>query len=159
MRKDPSAIRFGAQKFACENTHLEHDLDHKNYMGKNPSGARSGAQKVAYEEPPSGTRFRAQKITRKKTDLEHDLDHKNYIEKKIWSTENLLEWVMFSEELKARHITGFVQIQNISGGYFSLPSYLFVIKTKKNTIYSTKIFTKKYAVLKESRASARAKWV
>ena len=82
MRKDPSAIRFGAQKFARENTHLEHDLDHKNYMGKHPSGARSGPPKVAHEKPPSGTRFRAQKITRKKADLEHDLDHKKLYRKK-----------------------------------------------------------------------------
>ena len=88
-------------------------------MRKDPSGARSGPQKVAREEPPSGARFRAQKIARKKTDLEYDLDHKNlYVTKPIWSTEKSLEWVTASEELKARHTTGFVEVQSISGELF-----------------------------------------
>ena len=103
-RKRPSGARFGAQKVAREKT---------------VSGARFGAQKVAREEPPSGARFRAQKVARKKADLEHDLDHKNlHATKPIWSTEDSLEWIAASAELKARYTAGFAQVQDTSGVLF-----------------------------------------
>ena len=86
-RKDPSGARFGAQKVARENTHLEHDLEHKKLHAKTPIWSTIWCTKSCTRKDPFGARSGPQKGAREKTHLEHDLDHKKlHAKRPIWST-------------------------------------------------------------------------
>ena len=67
-RKDPSGARFGAQKVARENAHLEHDLEHKKLHAKKPFLEHDLEHKKLHAKNPH---------------LEHDLEHKKLHEKRL----------------------------------------------------------------------------
>ena len=141
-RKHPSGARSGPQKVAREKTHLEHDLGHKKLHEKTPIWSTIWTTKSCTRKHPSGARSGPQKVARDNTHQEHG--RLTWMGCRFWRVEGPSHsWFCTS----SRHFRGAI--------FLFLLASLQLKRKKKDTIYSTKTFKKKYAVLKESRASAR----
>ena len=65
-QKDPSGARFGAQKVACQKTHLEHDLERKKLHEKRPIWSTIWSTKSCTRKEPIWSTIWSTKSWKKK---------------------------------------------------------------------------------------------